>query len=164
MQYSDRKLYLCDCPKISLFKFRKFKIYFCSRKLSSKLQRWHFHVAVFVKSCINFCQRRNSDSSVAKVACSVYLNFAELGSFVEPMVWAYTSDLSRYFPPGMLSILAIFLTKFPLKPDLVFLAVRSLISVSRAWCLVTRAVKRTYKQVGTWCVEHCNYITTKFFF
>ncbi|XP_067042986.1 hexosaminidase D-like isoform X1 [Acropora muricata] len=25
----------------------------------------------------------------------------ELGSFVEPMVWAYTSDLSGYFPPGM---------------------------------------------------------------
>ncbi|XP_015771158.1 PREDICTED: hexosaminidase D-like [Acropora digitifera] len=25
----------------------------------------------------------------------------ELGSFVEPMVWAYASDLSWYFPPGM---------------------------------------------------------------
>ena len=164
MQYSDRKLYLSDCPKLSVFKFRKFKIYFCLRKLSSKLQRWHFHVAVFVKSWINFCQRKNSDTSFAKVACSVYFNFAELGSFVEPMVWAYTSDLSGYFPSGMLSILAIFLTKFPLKPDLAFLAVRNLILVSRACCLVTRAVKRSYKHVGTWCVEHCHYITTNFFF
>ncbi|KAK2569253.1 Hexosaminidase D [Acropora cervicornis] len=28
-------------------------------------------------------------------------NNKELGSFVEPMVWAYTSDLSGYFPSGM---------------------------------------------------------------
>lgn len=79
----------------------------------------------------------------------MYFNFAELGSFVEPMVWAYTSDLSWYFPPGMLSILVIFLIKFPLKPDLGFLAVHSLILVSRACCLVTRAVKRTYKQLAS---------------